>query len=104
MASAGVEALLALVSAIVLTFGVIAKPDRARCPPTWWLAEGVRRDGNFACYPPVIGGHDDVKTGKQTSVQIPGVLRGRIYCDPSSEPVITFSGQSLRCRLTKPTN
>lgn len=92
------ELIALVVSVIILTFGVVTRPERARCPQSWWFAEGVRRDGSFACFPPVIGGDDDVLTGRNTGYMAPERLRGRIYCDGQDEPVISWRSDAVFCR------
>lgn len=79
-----------LVSFILLFSGAITRPQRAQCPPGWWLAEGVRRDGSFACYHVPIG--DTVRDARgivsDPSTQPPGEIRGRIYCTGGAQPII----------------
>lgn len=76
--------LLELVVAIIVA---LAPPTR--CPPGWSLAEGVRRNGEFACYAPLPKCCGDAR-GPCEAVACPRVevTRSRIYCTNGTQPIV----------------
>lgn len=84
----------AFASVLIMIACAAYKPTRAACPPGWVLEQGVRTIalpgqpvGWFMCKRPPLGGDDDVITGKDTAIEQPGELEGRIHCTGGSRPI-----------------
>lgn len=76
-----------LLSIALLATGALVQPETATCPSRWWV-NGARPDGRFSCRPAPLG--DDSWTPRSgerdTSVQPPGELELRLYCQPGTQP------------------
>lgn len=86
--------LCVLASFLIMASCAIYKPDHAACPHGWVLPLGVRTIaipgqpvGWFMCQRPPLGGDDDVITGKDTAIEQPGELVGRIHCTGGTRPI-----------------
>jgi len=93
-----IDIVFVFISVLVLGVTSITKPSTARCPKGWSLSTGIRRSGDFSCWPAPVGGNDDVLTGRQTAIQPPGELRGKIYCTGGTEPIVGYDGVSVGCQ------
>lgn len=94
-----IEIVSPFLTALVLCAAFVERPHGARCPDGWWLSEGVRADGSFACSRIAPerastgprGGYVDASDDE------PGELRGRVYCR-GDERAQTFDGRTVVCR------
>ena len=64
-------------------------PTKRACPRGWWMAEGVRRSGEFKCRPALLGPENDAP-------QPAGELRGFVVCPKGTEP--RQNGLSVWCQ------
>ena len=80
---------------IFVVIGVAVAPQRAQCPPGWWLGEGVRASGEYACHAslPRTCGEDGQPPCKQ-----PARVRGRIYCTGGTRPIVHPDGRTVGCQ------
>lgn len=82
------------VSLALLIVCAATRPQRGECPPGWYvegvrvMSLGIEPIGSFACKRPAVGGETDVLTGKSTAHELPGELRGRIYCTGGALPIV----------------
>ena len=82
------------VSLAILIVCAATRPQHSECPPGWFvdgvrvMALGHEPAGSFTCRRPPVGGDADVLTGKQTARELPGELRGRIYCTGGALPIV----------------
>lgn len=92
--------LSAIVTIVVLSLGPVLQPSSARCPGAWWLAEGVKPDGRFACYGPSPRACGEA-SGPYEHVACPEVpvIHGRIYCTGGSVPIQGGDGQTVGCQM-----
>ena len=81
-----------LASALLELASLVARPVSARCPRGWWLAEGVSRRGEFACYfDPLIDDGDSAPVVHD----VRPVIRSRVWCIPAQRPIT--DGVLVRC-------
>lgn len=76
-----------IIAILVLLRGVCAQPRAARCPPRWYLSEGVRRSGEYVCHEPLPRSLDDTRDGASQGsdgLRIPG----RIYCTGGARSIV----------------
>lgn len=68
----------------------LALPTSLQCPPRYDLRTGVRRSGEFECWPNVVGNPDyDGTWGRpERGVQPPGIIVLKVWCRASERPVI----------------
>ena len=89
-----------LASAVLRAWCFVSRPHALSCPPRFHLATGVRRDGSFACAQPLVGGdpnRDGTHGTRDESVEPPGTIDGRIWCDEGERPVVTWNGDAVVC-------
>lgn len=92
-----IEVGCAIASIVVLCCAMVTRPSAARCPPAWHL-NGVRPSGAFTCLrvpggDPALDGAFGTRDG---AVDLPGELRGRIYCTGGSHPIIILTDRESR--------
>lgn len=66
------------------------RPSRARCPEGYDLRMGIRRSGDFECWPSPPRGslYDGAGGYEERSPQLGPILTGRIYCTGGSEAIV----------------
>lgn len=66
------------------------RPERARCPDGYDVRAGIRRSGDFECWPRPVGDPDyDGTYGKpERGTQSDAIIRGRIYCTGGTQPIV----------------
>ena len=67
------------------------RPTRVQCPSGYDLRTGVRRTGDFVCWPSPMGDprYDGAVEGyPERSVQSNAVIGGRIYCTGGAVPIV----------------
>jgi hypothetical protein len=74
-----------LITAFVLMFAWAARPERATCPPCWYLDSGIRPSGLFRCVPDLVR---DPAGSIDAALQPPGAIEGMIYCTGGSVPIV----------------
>jgi hypothetical protein len=93
------ELVAAIVTVIVLSVGVLARPTHVRCPDGTDLRAGIRRDGYFECWPRPLGEpHWDPRARAwiDDGFQPGWRLGGRVYCTGGTE--VLQDGQSAWCQ------
>lgn len=80
-----------VVSLVVSVTTRCSTPRSAHCPPRWWLAHGVRPDGEFECWSPPP---PETSTAEYDPLRIVS----RIYCTGGSEPVVNLDGSTVSCQ------
>jgi len=73
-----------LATIILLCVSMVTQPVRAHCPGrTWYLGEGVRRDGSFACYLST-----DKREWPPQDARPDAVIRSRVHCTGGADPIV----------------
>jgi hypothetical protein len=95
-----VTALAILISIIVLAAAAVCRPTHASCPIGYDLRTGIRRTGDFECWPVPVGDPDWDGTWQrpERSVQPDGVLEGRLYCTGGMQPLAGDDGRTVGCQ------
>ena len=92
------ELLAALASMVVLLLADWRRPSSARCPAGWMLLEGVRPNGEFACFTPMDPpGCGDLE-GTNVPCKRPHRVSGRIYCTNGQQPIINDGWVTVGCQ------
>ncbi len=88
-----------VISLAIFFVAAITRPQRATCPPGWWLDEGVRRDGSFACHHMPTGKTERNARGilVDESTAEPGEIRSSVYCTGGARPIVV-DGTSVGCQ------
>ena len=83
------EVVSLLVTLIVLCVSMATQPTRARCPADWYV-NGIRPTGSFECRRAPGGNpdHDGTSGRPDMTIDLPGVVLGRIYCTGGAHPVV----------------
>jgi len=94
-----IEAALAILSTILIAWSCVSRPTTGACAKGWWLPNGIRENGVYACERVPVGGEHRDERGilHDDSIQQPGKLAGRIYCTGGSVPIIT-SERAVGCQ------
>ena len=95
-----IEALGTVGSMLLLLWACATHQQHFTCAPGWWLPEGVRRDGDFACRRVPVG--PELRDGRgvliDRSEQPDGIVESRVYCTGGSVPVIGDDGRTVSCQ------
>ena len=79
-----------LVLLFVVGLTIASCPDHARCPGGHDLRTGIRRSGDFECWPSPPRGslYDGAGGYDERSPQRGPVLRSRIFCADGAQPLV----------------
>jgi hypothetical protein len=95
-----VQMLLASIASLfVLAVAQIHRPSTARCPPGWFISEGIRRSGEFACSLPLPADCGEPVGAERPCPSMP-LIHGQIWCAETSEPVM-IDHQAVACRAKR---
>ncbi len=94
-----IEIMLAFASLFLLCAAMIARPNSARCPRTFY-DEGIRPSGEYTCRRTPIGGDHRNSRGVliDDSFEPRGALHSRIYCTGGTRPIANDDGVSVGCQ------
>ena len=70
----------ALATAIAFVVGIATSPRIGACPPGWTLHEGVRPNGETACWAPLKPPGCGEPVGNSPPCERPAIVRSRVYC------------------------
>lgn len=79
-----------LLTLLAMAGSALCRPSRATCPAGYDLRTGIRRSGDFQCWPHPVGDPEWDGTWRRPdrSVQPDGVIRSRIYCTGGASPIV----------------
>ncbi len=84
---------------IVLVVMTLMPPQTKRCELGFTLHEGVRRDGNYACWGKLLPVGCGEPEDHPIPCKRPEITRSRIYCTGGSVPVIV-NERTVSCQAS----